>query len=67
MTDPNTPKMLIVREIAVLLRTTPEAVYSKIQRHKFPGVVRTEGRVLVRMDAFLDWLCQESARSLLER
>jgi excisionase family DNA binding protein len=60
---PNRPSLLLVREVADLLRTSTKAVYAMIERRALPGVVRVGRRVLVRQDVLLDWLHQESAPS----
>jgi hypothetical protein len=39
---------MTVPEVAVLLRSTPKAIYHRIERGQLPGVVRDGGRVLVR-------------------
>ena len=60
---PYGPSLLLVREVAELLRTTSKAVYAMIERRALPGVVRVGRRVLVRHDVLLDWLDQKSAPS----
>jgi hypothetical protein len=40
--------LMTVPEVAVLLRSTPKAIYHRIERGQLPGVVRDGGRVLVR-------------------
>ena len=66
--DPVTPQglpaLLTSGEVAALLRTTRRAVYAMVEREQLPGVVRLGRRVLVRQDAMLDFLRQESAPSL---
>jgi excisionase family DNA binding protein len=47
---PATEELLTVDEVAVLLRTTPNAVRHMIARAQLPGVVRLGRRVLVRRD-----------------
>jgi len=56
--------LLLVSEVAALLRTSPKAVYAMIERGLLPGVVRIGRRVLVRRDDLLHWLSQKSAPSL---
>jgi len=41
-------ELLTVDETAKLLRTTPKAIYTMIERNQLPGVVRLGRRVLVR-------------------
>lgn len=41
-----TNELLTVAEVAALMRTTPKAVYLKVDRGQLPGVVR-EGRRLL--------------------
>jgi len=60
------PIFLRVDEVADLLRTSPKAVYTMIERQQLPGVTRVRRRVLVRRDLLLHWLRQESAPSLKE-
>lgn len=64
MTSTPRPELLLVREVAAFLRTTPKAVYSMIERQLLPGVVRIGRRVLVRQDVLLEWVRQKSAPSL---
>jgi len=56
--------LLLVSEVAAILRTSPKAVYAMIERGLLPGVVRIGRRVLVRRDDLLHWLSQKSAPSL---
>jgi excisionase family DNA binding protein len=58
------PSLLLVSEVAAMLRTSPKAVYAMIERGLVPGVVRIGRRVLVRRDDLLHWLSQKSAPSL---
>jgi excisionase family DNA binding protein len=57
------PLLLTIEEVAVLLRTTPKAIYVMIARNRLPGVTRLGRRVLVRSAVLLDWLNQKSAPS----
>jgi excisionase family DNA binding protein len=57
------PELLLVAEVADLLRTTPKAIYAMVERGLLPGVVKIGRRVLVRQDDLLDWLRQKSAPS----
>lgn len=60
----SSPSLLLVTEVAALLRTSPKAVYSMIERGCLPGIVRIGRRVLVRQDDLLEWLRQKSTPSL---
>ncbi len=58
--------LLVVPEVATLLRTSPKAVYEMMRRGQLPGVLRIGRRRLVRRDVLLDWLhhkCAPSDRS----
>ncbi len=61
------PIFLRVEEVAAVLRTSPKAIYTMIERHQLPGVTRVRRRVLVRRDLLLHWLRQESAPSPKEQ
>jgi len=50
------PFLLTVAESAVLLRTTPKAIYAMIERGLMPGVTRIGRRILVRSTDLLDFL-----------
>jgi excisionase family DNA binding protein len=58
--------LLTPDEVAGVLRTTRKAIYAMIERLQLPGVVRVGRRVLIREDALLDWLRQNTT-PLLER
>jgi excisionase family DNA binding protein len=58
------PTLLLVPEVAELLRTTSGAVYAMIERGQLPGVVRIRRRVLIDENALLHWLGQKSTPSL---
>ncbi len=58
------PTLLLVSEVANLLRTSPKAVYAMVERGRLPGVVRLGRRVLIQRDDLLHWLRQKSAPSL---
>ncbi len=45
--SPTLPLFLTVRETAVLLRTTPKAIYTLIERGRLRGVRRLHRRVLI--------------------
>ena len=57
------PTLLLVSEVATLLRTSRKAVYAMVERGLLPGVVRIGRRVLVQRDDLLHWLSQKSAPS----
>ncbi len=63
MTNRYQSELLLVGEVADLIRTTPKAIYSMIERGQLPGVVRLGRRVRVRQDDLLDWLRQKSTPS----
>ena len=48
--------LLTVPEVADILRTSPKAVYSMVERGQVPGVTRIGRRVLERTDRLLKWL-----------
>ena len=54
--------LLRVPEVASLLRTSPKAIYSMIERGRLP-VTRIGRRVLVREDDLLEWLGHNSTPS----
>ena len=61
------PRYLRVDEVADLLRTTPKAIYVKIERGQLPGVIRVGRRLLVSADDLLEFLSdQRDAPSLKE-
>ena len=47
------PYLLTVAEVAELLRTTPKAVYTRVERGLLPGVVRDGRRLLFLRDTLL--------------
>ena len=55
--------LMTVPEVATLLRTSPKAIYTMIERQQLP-VLRIGRRVLVDRDALVDWLRQKSTPSL---
>lgn len=55
------PYLLTVPEAANLLRTTPKAIYSRIERGLLPGVVHDRRRVLLLRDALLAYVETSSA------
>lgn len=57
------PLLLTADEVAVLLRTTRQAIYAMVERGQLPGVTRIGRRLLFRSDDLLDWLRQKSASS----
>jgi excisionase family DNA binding protein len=62
------PVMLFtVVEVAEILRTSPKAVYTMIERGQLPGVTRIGRRILVRRTELLDWLdhnCTPSSQEI---
>ena len=56
MTPPHEPALLLVPEVAALLRTSPKAIYALIERGALPGVVRIGRRILVQRQVLLDFL-----------
>lgn len=50
------PRYLTVREVAALLRATPKAIYTRIERGQLPGVVRVSRRVLIDFAILSAWL-----------
>lgn len=64
MTSTQSPSLLLVSEVAALLRTSPKAIYAMIERGLLPGVVRIGRRVLVQQDDLVEWVRQKSAPSL---
>lgn len=58
------PTLLLVSEVAAILRTSPKAIYAMIERGLLPGVVRIGRHVLIQRDDLLHWLSQKSAPSL---
>jgi excisionase family DNA binding protein len=63
VTGMDQPALLLVSEVADLIRTSRKGVYSMIERGQLPGVVRIGRRVLVRRDDLLHWLGQKSTPS----
>lgn len=54
--DTAMPLYLTVNEVAALLRRSPKAVYTLIDRGQLPGVRRVTGRVLVHRNELLEWI-----------
>ena len=61
--EPSATMLLTVVEVADLLRTSPKAIYSMIERAHLPGVRRIGRRVLVKRSELLDWLDRKCASS----
>lgn len=59
--------LLTVPEVAGVLRTSPKAVYSMVERGQLPGVTRLGRRVLIKRSELLDFLNHNRASSLEER
>jgi len=57
---------LTVVEVAGILRTTPKAIYSMIERGQLPGVRRIGRRVLVKRADLLNFVDHNSAPSSQE-
>lgn len=57
---PSLPQYDTVPEVAALLRTTPKAIYTMVERNQIGGVTRFGRRVLFRRDALLQWLEERS-------
>lgn len=56
-------QLLTIGEVAALLRTTPKAIYTRVERGQLPGVTRDRGRLRVRRDALLKYLRENSVPS----
>lgn len=57
--------LLTVEEVALLLRTTPKAIYAMVERRQLPGVRRIGRRVLVHRAEllhFVDHTCASSPK-----
>ena len=54
--------LITVPEVAKLLRTSPKAIYTMVERQQLP-VLRINRRVLVDRNALVDWLRQKSTPS----
>jgi excisionase family DNA binding protein len=59
--------LLTVGEVAGVLRTSPKAIYSMVERGQLPGVIRLGRRVLVKRADLLDFLTHNLASSLEDR
>jgi excisionase family DNA binding protein len=57
------PILMTATEVADLLRTSPKAIYTMVERGQLDGVVRIGRRMLVRRDELVDWLRKKSASS----
>ena len=57
------PRFLTVREAADLLRTTPKALYTQLERGRLPGVIRLGRRLLIDAEELLRWLDERRAVS----
>lgn len=62
-TEPPAAMFLTVVEVAGILRTSPKAIYSMIERGQLPGVRRIGRRVLVKRADLLDFVDHNSAPS----
>ena len=54
---------MTVPEVADLLRTSPAAIYAKIERQQLPGVIRIGRKRLIARADLLKWLDQNRAPS----
>jgi excisionase family DNA binding protein len=61
------PMFMTVPEVADLLRTSPKAIYTMIERGQLDGVRRLGRRVLIRRDLLLDSLLDHNCASSLEK
>ena len=59
---PTSPYMTVA-EVADLLRTTPAAIYAKIERHQLPGVIKLGRRRLIARADLIEFLNQNRAPS----
>lgn len=59
----NMPFFLTVEEVALLLRTTKKAIYSKIERGQLPGATKIGFRLLIARDDLIQWLNQRRTLS----
>lgn len=50
------PRYLTVKEVAKLLRVTPKAIYTRIEREQLPGVLRHSRRILIDSRVLNTWL-----------
>jgi excisionase family DNA binding protein len=57
------PTLLTVEEVADLLRTTPKAIYTMVERAGISGVVRVGRRLLFQRDDLMVWLDERRAAS----
>ena len=65
--DPPSAMFLKIDEVAGVLRTSPKAIYTMVERGQLPGVCRLGRRVLIRRAALLDFLDHNSTPSSQER
>ena len=54
------PYLLTVAEVADLLRTSPKAIYTMVERGQLPGVHRIGRRLLFGQAALVAWLTEKS-------
>ena len=57
------PTLLLVSEVAAILRTSPKAVYAMVERDCCRASYGIGRRVLVQRDDLVHWLSQKSAPS----
>ncbi len=65
--SPTSPVFLTVRDTAALLRTTPKAIYTLIERGRLPAVRRLHRRVLIDRAELLRSLDHNRTPSLEEK
>jgi excisionase family DNA binding protein len=58
--SPPLPQYDTVPEVAAMLRTTPKAIYTMVERGQIGGVTHFGRRLLFRRDALLQWLAERS-------
>jgi excisionase family DNA binding protein len=66
VTSGRVPTLLRASEVATLLCTSQKAIYAMVERGQLPRIVRIGRRLLIREDALIDWLRQNTT-PLLER
>ena len=70
--DPNStlnrlPTLLMVAEVAKLLRMNPNTVYEAVARREIPGVVYVGRNIRFVRDIVVDWLRGKEAARVPER
>ena len=54
------PQLETVADVADLIRSTPKAIYTMVERGQIPGVIRIGRRLLFRRESLLQWLSEKS-------